>query len=155
MGKLFNRLLSMAILLTSVLATGLAMADDGRSHSSGVIGSGVSHATGSGIKSAIGSGLPTAIVGGKREVPREEFHQDGRHHPRIHFGVVVVGPVIWPGYAPSVYADPNYVPGSPMAPAGLAPGYWYYCASAAAYYPYVYQCPEGWQQVMPPPPPSP
>lgn len=30
-----------------------------------------------------------------------------------------------------------------------APTYWYYCASAQRYYPYVSACPEGWMQVVP------
>jgi len=29
------------------------------------------------------------------------------------------------------------------------PQYWYYCASAGAYYPYVSACPEGWTPVVP------
>jgi len=29
-------------------------------------------------------------------------------------------------------------------------GNWYYCGSAGQYYPYVQNCPEGWQSVMPP-----
>ena len=28
-------------------------------------------------------------------------------------------------------------------------GYWYYCGSARAYYPYVGACPEGWTPVVP------
>jgi hypothetical protein len=30
-----------------------------------------------------------------------------------------------------------------------APAYWYYCADAQAYYPYVQQCPGGWLTVVP------
>ena len=30
--------------------------------------------------------------------------------------------------------------------------YWYYCSEAGAYYPYVRECPGGWQQVVPQPP---
>ena len=30
-----------------------------------------------------------------------------------------------------------------------APTYWYYCADAQAYYPYVQQCPGGWLTVVP------
>lgn len=29
--------------------------------------------------------------------------------------------------------------------------YWYYCADANAYYPYVQQCPRGWSKVVPSP----
>ena len=53
----------------------------------------------------------------------------------------------WYGYPVPVYPYPDpYVPPSVAAP---STGYWYYCASANAYYPYVAQCPEGWTQVMP------
>jgi hypothetical protein len=33
-----------------------------------------------------------------------------------------------------------------------AQSYWYYCAESAAYYPYVKECPGGWQRVVPTPP---
>jgi hypothetical protein len=31
-------------------------------------------------------------------------------------------------------------------------GYWYYCNNPQGYYPYIKQCPNGWQQVSPTPP---
>ncbi|MDD4915607.1 MAG: hypothetical protein PHW13_11305, partial [Methylococcales bacterium] len=31
------------------------------------------------------------------------------------------------------------------------PGYWYYCRNPEGYYPYVKECPQGWQQVSPTP----
>jgi hypothetical protein len=39
------------------------------------------------------------------------------------------------------------------APAAAAPpaAYWYYCAPLGAYYPYVRDCPAGWQLVPPSP----
>lgn len=42
------------------------------------------------------------------------------------------------------YGDPVY----PYAEPAVAQ-YWYYCGSAGAYYPYVAECPEGWQPVVP------
>jgi hypothetical protein len=42
------------------------------------------------------------------------------------------------------YAAPAYV--SATQP---ATSYWYYCASARTYYPYVSTCPEAWMQVVP------
>src|SRR3981189_1391005 len=47
-------------------------------------------------------------------------------------------------YAPGYYAPPAAIP--------QQQGYWYFCRSANAYYPYVQQCPEGWQPVVPVPP---
>ena len=50
---------------------------------------------------------------------------------------------------PTVYVEQNPQP----APATQAPAasYWYYCADARAYYPYVKECPAGWQRVAPHP----
>ncbi|HYY61185.1 MAG TPA: hypothetical protein VE756_07340, partial [Burkholderiales bacterium] len=54
-----------------------------------------------------------------------------------------VGPpyYYWPGYWPGYYY-PAPVLAEPVA-------YWYYCAPLAAYYPYVQDCPSGWQLVEP------
>jgi hypothetical protein len=55
--------------------------------------------------------------------------------------------------APQVYIerDPQ-----PVAPAQQQPSqWWYFCTGANGYYPYVKECPGGWQRVAPqPPPPS-
>ena len=56
-------------------------------------------------------------------------------------------------YPPAVmgsYASPAYTEqGMPQAaPApSQAQGDWYYCAASATYYPYVKECPAGWQRV--------
>jgi hypothetical protein len=49
----------------------------------------------------------------------------------------------WYFYPAPVYPYPDPYAVAPSA------NYWYYCASAGVYYPYVSQCPEGWQPVMP------
>jgi hypothetical protein len=36
-------------------------------------------------------------------------------------------------------------------PQSEAQQYWYFCKSAKGYYPYVKECPEGWQKVLPQP----
>lgn len=74
------------------------------------------------------------------------------------------------GYGPSYYAYPPSitVPAAPMIiyierqdvpqqnniqhPAQLQPNYWYYCRAPEGYYPYVKNCPDGWEQVAPQPP---
>lgn len=86
----------------------------------------------------------------------------GGHHfsrPRIGFGIIVGAPALWyyspPPYypplvvvpsAPPVYIERGSAPSVPDLPAG----YWYYCADAQAYYPYVKECRGAWQQVAPP-----
>jgi len=84
----------------------------------------------------------------------------GGGHVRVG---VYVGPGYW--YPPPYYYSPAYYYPQPVVVAPPAPtayverapqdnpeNYWYYCADAKAYYPYVKQCPGGWQQVVPQPP---
>lgn len=59
--------------------------------------------------------------------------------PRTRFAIIASVPLFVPRY----YYPPH------AYPAPMAPSYWYYCASAGAYYPYVQACPEGWQRVIP------
>lgn len=101
--------------------------------------------------------------------------------PRIGLGIALAIPLLGLGYyaarpyyyAPSPYyyppANPYYYPpGAAQAPqayyeqggyqappaAQESQGSWYYCAAAGAYYPYVRECPGGWRQVSPQPPPG-
>ena len=68
----------------------------------------------------------------------------------------------YPNYYPPYYPSPVvvqqqapvYVEQNPQpAPAVQPPSsnYWYYCADSRAYYPYVRECPSGWQRVAPQP----
>ena len=79
------------------------------------------------------------------------WHYPPPYYPRYYPPVVVVQPP-----APLVYIEQAPMPAAPLpppAPAAAAPAnYWYYCAAARAYYPYVGECPGGWQQVLPQPP---
>ena len=94
------------------------------------------------------------------------------HGPRVHFGIGFGFPGYWPGYyyppyypayyppyypqvpaAPPVYIEqgvPQAAPSQAPAP-GQSSGWWYYCAESQTYYPYVKQCPSGWQRVTPQP----
>jgi hypothetical protein len=93
----------------------------------------------------------------------------GRHghfHHRAHIGVFIGAPLFWyPHYAAPYYryAYPPVV----VAPSGPttyieqavetpppAEAYWYYCQDSKTYYPYVKECPGGWQRVAPQPPPN-
>jgi hypothetical protein len=58
-------------------------------------------------------------------------------------------------YAYPIYSPPVVQESSPPVYVEPAPQqYWYYCQSLQGYYPYVRECPGGWQQVLPQPPPS-
>ena len=94
----------------------------------------------------------------------------GGHRSHGHFSVIVGpywGPYWGPRYYPPYYAPIVVERSAPLVyieqqPALLAPppsasgiatpsNYWYYCAPAAGYYPYVKECPGGWQKVLPQP----
>ncbi len=60
------------------------------------------------------------------------------NYPSTVITVPVAPPVYIQQTAPAVQQNPA--------------GYWYYCNNPQGYYPYVKQCPNGWQQVEPTPP---
>lgn len=101
-----------------------------------------------------------------------DFHGHGYGHGGVRFGVsigVPIGyyppyyygypypyayPYAYPGYAyppvviqsaPPVYIEQGAAQAAP-APATTQSD-WYYCAAAKGYYPYVSECPGGWQRV--------
>jgi hypothetical protein len=106
--------------------------------------------------------LSTVLVGAAASVPAFAWHHGG-----VRFGVFVGAP-FFPWYYPPYYYYHYYPPYPavvtvPAAPtiyveqggARAAPPprtfYWYYCAESKTYYPYVKECPGGWQRVAPQP----
>ncbi len=89
---------------------------------------------------------------------------DHGYYGHTRFGVVV-GVPFGPWYYPPPYYYPPYQPvvierppvyvEQPGPPQAAQAGYWYYCVAAKAYYPYVNECPGGWQRVAPQPPGQP
>lgn len=95
-------------------------------------------------------------------------HYGGHYHSRVSVGIGIGFPAFYYGYpgwgyypyAPYAYYPPavSYSPpvyverGDSYTPPQQAQGYWYYCAEAQAYYPYVKQCAGEWQRVSPQPP---
>lgn len=97
----------------------------------------------------------------------------------IHYGArvgIYVGPSVgwyypppYPAYPyyygyPAVVAVPDaptYIEQGPASPEPAQPpsqapsDYWYYCSNPNGYYPYIKQCPGGWQRVEPRPPSQP
>ena len=87
-------------------------------------------------------------------------------HGHAHVGVYFGGPVFWPWYYPGPYYGPSYntttiitqpapvyieqAPGPAPAPVPSSNA-WYYCNNPDGYYPYVKECPTGWQRVAPQP----
>ena len=103
--------------------------------------------------------LSAVLLGALEAAPAFAWHHSGH----VRFGVVIGGPIYpWWYYPPYPYyppvvavpaAPPTYIEqGETQAPAQQ--GYWYYCAASKTYYPYVKECPAGWQRVTPQPAPS-
>jgi hypothetical protein len=80
-------------------------------------------------------------------------------------GSVWIGPGWGPGWGPVYPAYPYYAP--PPVIVQQAPDvyvqplpqpetqqFWYFCRNPEGYYPYVKQCPNGWQRVVPSPAPQ-
>ena len=87
-------------------------------------------------------------------------HGGGHVFLGFNFGFPVYAPYYY-YYPPPVYYPPVVVQSSPpvyverndqpQAAAPQAQSFWYYCAGSRAYYPYVKDCPGGWQRVSPTP----
>jgi hypothetical protein len=93
-------------------------------------------------------------------------HHHGGGHDGVRFGFYMGDPFYsvpyrygFPYYGP-YYSPPTVITVPQPAPPpvyiqqtppvvqqALPAGYWYYCSNPEGYYPYVKQCPVGWQQV--------
>ena len=98
-------------------------------------------------------------------------HGHGGHGGHARFGFYIGAPLFaapfYPYYAPAypryyppvvvapapppVYIENTAVPAAPVT-AEAPENWWYYCMDARGYYPYVRDCPGGWQRVAPRPP---
>lgn len=117
--------------------------------------------------------LACALAAAAGAASAQHFH----HGPRVGVGVYIgpgwyypyphyvyppvyytYPPVVVTPASPPVYIEqgqPQLLPQPPVAenaPAQPQSNYWYYCSKPEGYYPYVKQCPGGWQQVAPRPP---
>jgi hypothetical protein len=88
------------------------------------------------------------------------FHSGprGGGHGSPHGGHGFVRPrvvvPVWPYWNPywDLYVPPpRIVAPPPRVYVEPTPYTWYYCANPPGYYPFVQQCPGGWQPVAPPP----
>ena len=69
------------------------------------------------------------------------------HYAPVFRGAIIASPLYaFPAPYPYYYAPP---PAPPVYMQQPDPHYWYYCPSSATYYPYVKECPGGWQRIVP------
>jgi hypothetical protein len=106
-------------------------------------------------------------------------HGHGYYGPSYGFGIYLGAPYYpypyYPYYPYPYYAYPYYPPvvvetvpaeppvyieqgtpqlSAPQEPSQEANSYWYHCAKPDGYYPYVKECPSGWEKVKPMPTPQ-
>ncbi|MCX7171356.1 MAG: hypothetical protein NTY41_14020 [Proteobacteria bacterium] len=102
--------------------------------------------------------LGTAILYSAVQQPRTVYYAP----PPVVYAPPVYAPVaVQPYYVEPTYVSPPMVALPPPAPPYAAqsqptetPGgqWWYLCKKPAGYYPYVRECPSGWEKVSPTPP---
>ncbi|HUQ24598.1 MAG TPA: hypothetical protein VM140_02930 [Burkholderiales bacterium] len=97
---------------------------------------------------ALALGLPAidAEAGGRSGRSHSSGSRSHQHHHHHHHGGsrVFIGGAFYYGY-PAYY----YPYGVPLYAPAPADPYWYYCRAANTYYPYVQNCPGGWERYLP------
>lgn len=152
------------LLVFGVVASGSAMAQrsgrgGGNSH-----GGGYSHGYGHGGGVGLGIALGATLLGlayysrPAYSYPAYTYPGPAYAYPAPAYGYP--GPDYGypgPAVAPSAgYVEQGYAQAAPpltqAQPQPQPQGDWYFCANSNAYYPYVRECPGGWQRVPPTPP---
>lgn len=108
--------------------------------------------------------LVIAAIGAEDALARDGHGHGyrGYRHGGVHWGVHIGVPWGWYYPPPYWYSPPVVVQPPPVyIERGTAPAeidedayYWYHCSRPSGYYPYVKECPGGWQKVVPTPPQS-
>ncbi len=112
----------------------------------GILASEAADAHGPGPRTRVSVGLyfgvPLAGFGYYGFYPPPYYYPPYYFYPPYHPAPVVIQ------QQPTVYVEQNPQPAPAASPSG---SYWYFCADSRAYYPYVKECPSGWQRVAPQP----
>jgi hypothetical protein len=157
--------LVLLLLVFGAVSTGSAMAQ--RSGHPGGPGGGAGRGGGSGHIGGPGHGSGPSHGSGPGHVSGPSHGVGGYGHG-YHYGYSIAFgfPYYWPGYYyygyypyyPYAYSEPAAPPaeyierGASQAAPAQPQADWFYCAKSNAYYPYVRECPAGWQRVPSTPP---
>ena len=82
----------------------------------------------------------------------------GLHYPYPYYPYYpnyAYPPVVVPQQPPYVYIEQESSQQASQQPAPQQKYYWYHCDNPEGYYPYIKECPSGWQKVLPQPPSQP
>jgi hypothetical protein len=143
--KLVKPILALALVLAGFVASGAALAQY-RGH-----GYGHGYGYGGNVRFGISLGFP---IYGSGYYPAPYYAYPAYAYPApVYPYAAPVYPypaAVMGSSSPPVYVEQGLAQAAP-APA-QAQGDWYYCAASNAYYPYVGECPAGWQRVPAQPP---
>ncbi|HTJ96758.1 MAG TPA: hypothetical protein VL381_04765 [Rhodocyclaceae bacterium] len=132
------------ILAYTMLGSVLSLASIGSAWADG------HHHSHSSVRIGIGFGVGAGPYWGPRPY-YPYYYNPYPYYSAPVYPVVVSQPVVT---QPQVYVEQPQV--APVNVQSAAPtqgnNYWYYCNASQTYYPYVQDCPGGWQQVVPQPP---
>lgn len=96
----------------------------------------------------LGTMSGSALAHGYGGHARIGFYSGPVWYPPVYY--YVPPPVYYaPAYPQVPYTPPAYVQQQSVP---VSANWWHYCADSKAYYPYVKECPGGWQRVRPQPP---
>ncbi|HEY5292562.1 MAG TPA: hypothetical protein VIJ43_09635 [Burkholderiales bacterium] len=133
------------LVLFGTLASGAAMAQHG-GHGYGHGGHGYGYG---GVRFGISLGFPLYAPG---YYPAPYYGYPAYAYPAYAYPAPAYAypPAVVESYSPPVYFEQGAAQAAP-APA-QAQADWFYCAASRTYYPYVRECPDGWQRVPAQPP---
>jgi hypothetical protein len=87
--------------------------------------------------------------------PGYYYPHPGYYYPPPYYPYPYYPPVVAVPAQPPVYIEQGSIQPTPQqAPATPESYYWYHCDKPDGYYPYIRECPGGWQKVAPTPPPQ-
>jgi len=154
-------ILTVVMLALSLMASGVASADrssGGGGHQGGYYRGGGyqgGYYRGGGYQGGYYRGNVGVVIGGPFW-GSPWYNQSYYYPPYQPYYYPPYQPYNYPYYAPTVEVPaepPVYIERYQSKPSSTPSGVWYYCSDSKAYYPYVKECPGGWQ-IVPAEPPS-
>ena len=153
-------ILTVVMLALSLMASGMASADrssGGGGHQGGYYRGGGhqgGYYRGGGYQGGYYRGNVGVVIGGP--FWGSPWYNPSYYYPYQPYYYPPYQPYNYPYYAPTVEVPaepPVYIERYQSKPSSTPSGVWYYCSDSKAYYPYVKECPGGWQ-IVPAEPPS-
>ncbi|MFH1045280.1 MAG: hypothetical protein V1796_09635 [Pseudomonadota bacterium] len=140
----FKAIGTFVLILFGTLASGSAMAQH-RGHGGGYGGG---YGYGGNVRFGISLGFPIYAPG---YFPAHYYPYPAYAYPAPGY-IYPYPATVMGSSSPPVYVEQGAAQAAPPQAQTQARGDWYYCAASKSYYPYVGECPAGWQRVPAQPP---